>query len=204
MSFRDELFVVVRCCTSCCVFSILRGIGLFLLLLLLNGCCLCQGLGTRFFLSDLALELAEHVLRLVGGVSRLHGRSSSSKATTSIVLHFIKAVIECLKVVLADYVLGCIVIITPLIDEVIVGQRLLVGLLKLFSDVLAIGKVVLVSLPRIVQIRVEVKELAPGQVKVVDVLVHLLTHVNEVFTRHRIIDHGDPTSLFIALSCEEG
>lgn len=60
------------------------------------------------------------------------------------------------------------------------------------------------GLARIVQVGVEVEELAPGQVDVVDVLVHLLTHIDEVLSRHRVVDHGDAARLFVALRREEG
>ena len=85
-----------------------------------------------------------------------------------------------------------------------VVHRLLVRLLKLFSDVLAINESILVRLPGIVKVRVEVEELSPGQIDVVNMLVHLLAHVDEVFSRHRVVNHCCAARLFIALRSEEG
>ena len=95
-------------------------------------------------------------------------------------------------------------VITKVINKIVIDKRLLIRLLKLLSDVLPVHKAVLVALARIVQVRVKVKELTPGQVEVVDVLVDLLSHVDEVLSCHRVVDHRDTACLLVALSSEEG
>jgi len=58
-------------------------------------------------------------------------------------------------------------------------------------------------LPCIVKIRVEVEELAPGEVQVVNVLVDLFAHVEEVLPGHRVVDHSSAARFLVALSTEE-
>ena len=60
------------------------------------------------------------------------------------------------------------------------------------------------GLPCVVKVRVEAEELAPSQIYVVNMLVDLLTHVEEVLPRHRVIYHSHPARLFVTLSLEEG
>ena len=95
-------------------------------------------------------------------------------------------------------------IVTKVIYKIVIDKRLLVRFLQLLSDVLPVHKAVLVALARIVQVRVEVKELTPGQVEIINVLMDLLSHVNEVLSRHRVVDHRDTTRLLVALRREEG
>ena len=89
------------------------------------------------------------------------------------------------------------------VNQLHVIDGLLIGLNQLFADVVPLYKIVLMRLPRVVEIRVEVEELAPSQVQIVNVLVNLLAHVDEMLPGHRVVDHGRATSLFEALRGEE-
>ena len=84
-----------------------------------------------------------------------------------------------------------------------IAQWLLVWLLQLLADIGAVSEAVIGRLSRIVQIRVEVKELAPSQVDVIDMLMDLLAHINEVLSGHRIVDHSGTSRLLVALRSEE-
>ena len=129
-------------------------------------------------------------------------RLSVDDATPPLGENVVKAIIKGIKEVsLVPCILNIIVVV---VEQFVVVHGLLVRLIKLLTDVLAIDESVLVGLPRIVQVRVEVEELAPGQVDIVDVLVHLLAHVDEVLPRHRVIDHRHTTRLFVTLRREEG
>ena len=113
----------------------------------------------------------------------------------------IKAIIKGIKeVALVPSILNIVVVV---IEQFVIVHGLLIRLLKLFTDVLAVDESVLVGLPRIVQVRVEVEELAPGQVDIVNVLVHLLAHVDEVLPRHRVINHRHTARFFVALRGEK-
>lgn len=91
-----------------------------------------------------------------------------------------------------------------IIDQIIGVEALLIRFLELLADVVPFDEAVLVGTPRVVQVGVEVKELAPGEVYVVDVLVNLLSHVQEVLSRHRVVDHRHAARLLVALTREEG
>lgn len=130
-----------------------------------------------------------------------HKLSVAGYATPSIGKNIVKTVIKGVKEVALYHTILCLV--KRVINQVIVSKGLLVRLLELLTNVLAIHKSVFVGLPRIVQIRVEVEELTPSQIDVVDLLVHLLTHVDEVLSGHRVVNHGDTTCLFVALGREE-
>jgi len=81
---------------------------------------------------------------------------------------------------------------------------LFVRLDYLLADVVVLGVSVVVLLPRIVQISVEVEEVAPREVDLVNVSVHLLAHVDEVLPRHRVVEHDHAPRLLPALVGEVG
>ena len=152
------------------------------------------------FATYLLLQLSEHILR--AAVLAWFRGHVACYTTPAIRKNVIEAVIKGVKeVTLRHSILG---LVEGVIDQVIVGQGLLVGLLELLTDILTFHEGVLMRLSCIVEVRVEVKELTPGQIDVVNVLVHLFAHVDKVLPRHRVVDHCDTTSLFVALRCEEG
>lgn len=92
---------------------------------------------------------------------------------------------------------------TKVVNELHVIDRLLIWLDELLADIVSLHEIVLVRLSCIVKIAVEVEELAPSQVKVIDVLMDLLAHVDEVLPCHSVVDHRCAARLFEALSREE-
>lgn len=172
---------------SCCLFLL----GSFYRRLF----CYClSSLGPLLvFFADFFLKVAQQVLR--NGVSANRVRDACTRRRDFIET-IVKGFIEVIPRVWN--------VITKVINKIVIDKRLLIRLLKLLSDVLPVHKAVLVALARIVQVRVKVKELTPGQVEVVDVLVDLLSHVDEVLSCHRVVDHRDTACLLVALSSEEG
>ena len=128
-------------------------------------------------------------------------RLSIDDTTPSVGENVIKAIIKGIKEI--SFVSSILNFIVVVVEQIVVVHGLLIRLTKLLTDVLAIDESVLVGLPRIVQVRVEVQELAPGQVDVVDMLMDLLAHINEVLSGHRIVDHSGTSRLLVALRSEE-
>ena len=114
----------------------------------------------------------------------------------------IKAIFKGIKKV--SLVLSILAVIVVVIEELVIVHGLLIRLLQLLANVLAINESVLVGLSCIIQVRVEVEELTPGQVDIVNMLVHLLAHVDEVLPRHRVVNHGNTARFFVALRREKG
>ena len=129
-------------------------------------------------------------------------RLSIYDTTPSVGENVIKAIIKGIKEIsLVSSILNIIVVV---VEQFVVVHGLLIRLIKLLTNVLTIDESVLVGLPRIVQVRIEVQELAPGQVDIVDVLVHLLAHIDKVLPRHRVVNHCHTARFFVALRREKG
>jgi hypothetical protein len=73
------------------------------------------------------------------------------------------------------------------------GNVFLIWLDSLLANALILDVLVVTLLARIVQVRVEVKHLAPGQVEVVHMLVQLFTHIDKVETTNSVICHYNAT-----------
>jgi hypothetical protein len=79
----------------------------------------------------------------------------------------------------------------------------LIGLWDLFTDVVTFDKSFVLLLARVVQVRVEVKELTPSVVHFVEMSLGLLSDVYESFPRHRIIHHNSAAAFLPELVRKE-
>ena len=84
------------------------------------------------------------------------------------------------------------------------GNKLLIGLNDFLPNALLFVVLFVMLLACVVEIGVEVKVLAPLQVELVDVAVHLFAHVHKVPATNYVVLHDDSARLLVALVGEEG
>ena len=79
-------------------------------------------------------------------------------------------------------------VVFVMVKEVLL-HRVLIWLLDFLSNVVFLNERIILLFSCVVQVRVEVKELAPSVVNLIKMTLYLLTNVNKGFTRHCIIHH---------------
>ena len=68
---------------------------------------------------------------------------------------------------------------------------------------MAVNVIVILLLPSLVEVTVEVKEVAPSLGDIMEVSVGLLAHIDEVLTSHSVVQHSASLDLLVDLSSEE-
>ena len=68
---------------------------------------------------------------------------------------------------------------------------------------MAVNIIVILLLSSLVEITVEIKEVAPSLGDIMEVSVSLLAHVNKMLTSHSVVQHSSSLDFLVDLSSEE-